>query len=67
MIYRYFELITDVGYLNNPYRSVRFLNSSGGYSYQSEVYPNTRTSHALGLKEPHKVSQLLAVKSLSSG
>lgn len=45
-----YELITDEGYLNNPYRSVRFLDGSGGYQYQSEVYPNTRTSHALGLK-----------------
>lgn len=45
-----YELITDEGFLNNPYRSVRFLDGSGGYSYQLEAYPNTRTSHALGLK-----------------
>ena len=45
-----YELVTDEGYLNNPYRSVRYLDSSGNYQYQSEVYPNTRTSHALGLK-----------------
>jgi hypothetical protein len=44
-----FETITDEGYLNNPYRSVRYIDTgvSLGYSYQSEVYPNTRTSNAL--------------------
>ena len=47
-----YELITDEGFLNNPYRSVRYLDpgSSQGYSYQLEQYPNTRTSHALGIK-----------------
>ena len=45
-----YELITDEGYLNNPYRSVRYLDGNGGYQYQAEVYPNTRTSHAVGLK-----------------
>lgn len=45
------EAITDEGYLNNPYRSVRYLDSSTrGYSYQPEVYPNTRTSTALALR-----------------
>jgi hypothetical protein len=43
---------TDDGYLNNPYRSVRYLDSSvgRGYSYQSEVYPNTRTSNAVAIR-----------------
>ncbi|MEL6870850.1 MAG: DUF3570 domain-containing protein [Pseudomonadota bacterium] len=45
-----FEGITDEGFLNNPYRSVRFLNDDGlSYSLQSEVYPNTRTSAAVSL------------------
>ena len=43
------ELITDEGYLNNPYRSVRYLNSGGGYSFQPEQYPRTRTSEATTL------------------
>ena len=45
------EGITDEGYLNNPYRQVRYLDPSveEGYSYQLEVYPNTRTSTALAL------------------
>lgn len=44
------EVITDEGFLNNPYRSVRYLDSSPrGYSYQKEKYPNTRTSTAFSL------------------
>jgi len=47
-----FETITDEGYLNNPYRSVRYLDSGSalGYSYEAELYPNTRTSNALGIR-----------------
>ncbi len=46
------EIITDQGYLNNPYRQVRYLDDSDsrGYSYQAEVYPNTRTSNAIALR-----------------
>ena len=47
-----FETITDEGYLNNPYRSVRYANldDDRGYSFESELYPNTRTSNSLGLR-----------------
>ncbi|HLT92252.1 MAG TPA: DUF3570 domain-containing protein [Woeseiaceae bacterium] len=47
-----FETITDEGFLNNPYRSVRYLDSGSplGYSFEPEVYPHTRTSNALGLR-----------------
>jgi hypothetical protein len=43
-----FETITDEGFLNNPYRSVRFLDGDSpvGYSFEPEVYPRTRTSDA---------------------
>ena len=46
------ETITEEGYLNNPYRSVRYFdpNSAIGYSYEAELYPNTRTSNAVGLR-----------------
>jgi hypothetical protein len=46
------ETITDDGFLNNPYRSVRFLDPSVpvGYSYQLEQYPATKTSTALALR-----------------
>lgn len=45
------ESITDEGFLNNPYRQVRYVDPSVpvGYSYQSEVYPNTRNSTAAAL------------------
>ena len=47
-----YEVITDEGFLNNPYRSVRYLDptSGTGYSFQSEVYPNTRTSNAVAVR-----------------
>jgi len=47
-----FEVITDEGFLNNPYRSVRFLDPDSllGYSFESELYPNTRTTSAVGLR-----------------
>lgn len=47
-----FETITDEGFLNNPYRSVRYADSGSaiGYSYEPELYPRTRTSNALGLR-----------------
>ncbi len=46
-----YEVITDEGYLNNPYRSVRYLDdtSERGFSFQPEVYPRTRTSNAVAI------------------
>jgi hypothetical protein len=43
-----FETVTDEGFLNNPYRQIRYLDtgSSQGYSYEREIYPRTRTSDA---------------------
>ena len=47
-----FETMTEEGYLNNPYRTVRYFDptSAIGYSYEGELYPNTRTSNAVGLR-----------------
>lgn len=47
-----FETITDEGFLNNPYRSVRYLDESSpaGFSYEPEIYPRTRTSDAAALR-----------------
>jgi Protein of unknown function (DUF3570) len=47
-----FETITDEGFLNNPYRSVRYVDLSSplGYSYEPELYPRTRTSDAGALR-----------------
>jgi hypothetical protein len=47
-----FEAITDEGFLNNPYRSVRYVDdgSSIGYSYEREIYPRTRSSDSASLR-----------------
>ena len=47
-----FETLTEEGFLNNPYRSVRYADAGTalGYSFEPELYPNTRTSNALGLR-----------------
>jgi hypothetical protein len=47
-----FEMITDEGFLNNPYRRYRFedAGAAAGYSYADEVYPETRTSQAMALR-----------------
>lgn len=46
------EVITDEGFLNNPYRSVRYVDpgSAVGYSFEPELYPNTRTTNAVGIR-----------------
>ena len=43
------EFVTDEGYLNNPYRSVRY-ETGGSYAFQPEVYPRTRSSEATALR-----------------
>lgn len=47
-----YETITDEGFLNNPYRSVRYVDPTvgAGYSFESEVYPRTRTSNAFSVR-----------------
>lgn len=46
------ETIADEGFLNNPYRSVRYLDSTSavGFSFEPELYPNTRVSTAVGVR-----------------
>ena len=43
-----YEVITDEGYLNPPYRSVRSHDAdrATGSSYPGEIYPRTRTSNS---------------------
>lgn len=47
-----FESAVDEGFLNNPYRQVRYLdpNAAQGYSYQKEIYPETRNSDAAAVR-----------------
>ena len=43
-----YELLTDQGYLANPYRKIRYLSpgQGNGFTLADQVYPNTRTSNA---------------------
>ena len=45
------EVITDEGYLNNPYRSYRFVQPGDTrlFALATELYPRTRTSNAVAL------------------
>jgi hypothetical protein len=45
------EIITDEGFLNNPYRVVRYEDATAvrGFSYLGEHYPMTRTSTAIAV------------------
>ena len=47
-----FETITEEGFLNNPYRQVRFLDPDAalGYSFEAERYPGTRTGNAFSVR-----------------
>lgn len=58
-----YELVTDEGFLNNPYRSVRYLDpgSASGFAFQPEVYPNTRTSSAASLNARYYLPYRAAV------
>lgn len=46
-----YNIITDEGFLNNPYRRIRYLdsNATDGYSFQDELYPETRTTNAASI------------------
>lgn len=60
------ETVTEEGYLNNPYRSVRFVNANDqlgrGFSYEGENYPNTRTGNAVGLRARHFLPYRAAIE-----
>lgn len=59
-----FETITDEGFLNNPYRSVRYADPDVqlGFSYEPELYPRTRTSSAAGLRARYFLPYRAAVE-----
>lgn len=57
-----YETISDEGYLNNPYRQVRYLNSDGiTYSFEPELYPKTRTSTAIAVRANYFLPQRAAI------
>ncbi|TLZ17037.1 MAG: DUF3570 domain-containing protein, partial [Gammaproteobacteria bacterium] len=47
-----YELLTDQGYLANPYRQIRFLSpgQGAGFALAGQVYPTTRTSSSASLQ-----------------
>ena len=42
-----YEAISEQGYLQNPYRAIRYLSAPGFYSTAPEIYPGTRTTNAI--------------------
>jgi hypothetical protein len=59
-----FETATDEGFLNNPYRSVRYFdpNVASGFSFEPELYPATRTSNAVGVRARYFLPYRAAVE-----
>jgi nuclear transport factor 2 (NTF2) superfamily protein len=59
-----FETVTEEGFLNNPYRVVRYLDPTNprGFSFEPEVYPNTRTTTAIGLRARYFLPYRAAVE-----
>ncbi len=59
-----YEGVTDEGFLNNPYRQVRYLdaNSPRGYEYESEIYPRTKTSSATAIRALYYLPYRASVK-----
>jgi len=47
-----FETVTEEGFLNNPYRQVRYVDPDAalGYDYEFERYPRTRTGNAFSVR-----------------
>jgi len=60
------QVITDAGYLANPYRSIRFLDptSPKGYSLGSQVYPDTHTSTAVQVQGKYYLPYRAAITAL---
>jgi hypothetical protein len=60
------QVITDAGYLANPYRSIRYLDSTSakGYSLASQVYPETHTSTAVQVQGKYYLPYRAAVTAL---
>lgn len=59
-----YEGISDEGFLNNPYRQVRFLDPTAtrGFSFEAERYPGTRTSSAVALRGLYYLPYRAALK-----
>jgi len=59
------QVITDAGYLANPYRSIRYLDTvARGYSLASQTYPETHTSTAVQVQGKYYLPYRAAVTAL---
>lgn len=60
------QVITDAGYLANPYRSIRYLDPANpkGYSLATQVYPDTHTSTAVQVQGKYYLPYRAAVTAL---
>jgi hypothetical protein len=57
------ETVADEGYLNNPYRQVRFLTGDGTTaSSKTELYPSTRNSDAVAIKGMYRLPYRAAIR-----
>jgi hypothetical protein len=58
------EVITDEGYLNSPYRLVRYFSSDEprGFALQPEIYPRTHTSTATAVRLKYYLPYRAAVE-----
>ena len=59
-----FEVITDEGWLNSPYRSVRFFVGPEAQGQQPEVYPNTRSSNAASIRAKYFLPYRAAIDTM---
>ena len=59
------EFISDEGFLRNPYRVIRFTDTSNekGFDTHNEIYPNTRTSRAFAMRVKYFLSNKSALSS----
>jgi hypothetical protein len=57
------QVITDAGYLANPYRAIRFRVPTG-YSLGSQMYPDTHTSTAVQVQAKYYLPYRAAVTGL---
>jgi Protein of unknown function (DUF3570) len=60
------QVITDAGYLANPYREIRYLDPTKaiGYTLASQVYPATHTSTAVQVQAKYYLPYRAAVTGL---
>jgi hypothetical protein len=59
-----YEVITDEGFLNSPYRSVRYASPGDprGFALQAEVYPRTHTSNAASVRARYYLPYRAAIE-----